>query len=140
MFAESCQKSPRVLLQAFFLGLLQFVVLWMYNNIKRASHQIQTSINNDHGSFLEISIALNIIPTTILSTGYLFLYTTLSALTICMINHLDAVFIYLHQTDHLALSGKSNFNITVKEILKYAHNIHIRIIEYKSIRDSQLTY
>jgi hypothetical protein len=129
-FARSCQKSPRAPQLAFFLGLLQFLVLWMYNNVKRASHQIQASTNENNSSFLEMSIALNLIPTTILSTGFLFLYTTLATLTICLISHLDAVFLYLHKTDELALSGEPNFSITVKEILKYAHNIHLRIIEY----------
>jgi hypothetical protein len=130
-FATSCQKSPRAPLLAFFLGLLQFLVLWMYNSLKNY-HKIQTSTKTNESSFLEMSIALNLIPTTILSTGFLFLYTTLAALTICMISHLDAIFLYLHDTEELALSGEPNFSITVKEILKYAHKIHLRIIEYES--------
>lgn len=101
----------------------------MYHSIKRASLQINTAAKGDDRSFLQLSIALNLIPTTILSTGYLFFYTTLSALAICMINHLDAIFLYLQKTDELAISGDQIFNITVKEILKYAHSIHVRVIE-----------
>jgi hypothetical protein len=133
-FAKSCQKSPRAPQLAFFLGLLQFLVLWMYNNLKRASYQIQAPTKDNESSYLEMSIALNLIPTTILTSGFLFLYTTLATLTICMISHLDAIFLYLHNTDELALYGEPSFSITVKEILKYAHNIHLRIIEYDWVK------
>jgi len=126
-FNDRCKKSPKGSLLGIFIGLFQFFLLWLYSKVKDPVYEA-----NNTTVLVEIAIALNTIPTTCLNVGFVFFYTTVSQLLICIIDHLEDIFQSLQDTKHLLPNGANAeeiLNIKVKVILKYAHQIHLRIIK-----------
>lgn len=84
---------------------------------------------------LNLMLAINILPTAIVSLSFIFFYTSLLSLAICMVNHLEQVFNYLNSADYGQKFANRRehdaqcLDVSVRQILKYAHNLHVRIIK-----------
>jgi len=133
-YKKACQKFPKFALLACALWGVQFFVLWIFTHVEKVSLQGgglgDTGKINFSDSILDVMMTFNFIPTFVISLSFVFFYTSLLTLAICMVNHLEKVFQFL--SGSLLQEGgedEATFNHRVKEILVYAHQSHIRIIK-----------
>jgi hypothetical protein len=138
-FAIKCRKIPKAYLYFMVAYCSQFIPLWIYTHTKRIS-QDDGSLRDDGTSSMtesamNLMMAINIFPAIVVSLGFVFFYTSLLSLAICLVNHLDDVFNYLKSTDfdqQLRNPEGNNaqcLDASVRQVLKYAHQLHIRVIE-----------